>query len=382
MSTGRAANRTPRISVSTRNKLALWTLAAGHCEYAGCNEMLLGDILSGKETLNKAYIAHIVGAKGPRHDPERSARLENDLGNLMLLCDRCHRLIDREDVEGHPESRLLDMKRAHEERIRIVTGIHAERGTHVLHYAARIGEHDAPVSEALSKQALLPDRYPLEAPINLALSGADYRDCEADYWKLQVDTLRSQFERRIGERLRAGVVRHLSVFAIAPQPLLIELGSLLCDIADVDIRQISREPRGWAWREMHPPVELTQRRSGNAASSVIGLNLGVSAHIDDARIRAVLGDDCAIWAIEAAVPGNDVLGRQSCLQGFRDLMRKTYAQISTQHGRSAHIHIFPALPVAMAVEVGRVWMPKADPPLHLYDEQRGAGFRLLHSIGG
>ena len=34
------------------------------------------------------------------------------------------------------------------------------------------------------------------------------------------------------------------------------------------------------------------------------------------------------------------------------------------------INLFPALPVSAAVEVGRVWMPKADLPLIVYDQNR------------
>jgi hypothetical protein len=42
----------------------------------------------------------------------------------------------------------------------------------------------------------------------------------------------------------------------------------------------------------------------------------------------------------------------------------------------------PLLPVSAAVEVGRVWMPKADLPLVVYDQNRAVnGFRQALSIG-
>ena len=108
---GRAAVR-----VSEKNRLILWTRAGGNCQYSGCNKPLLGDIISGAEKLNTSYIAHIVAAApdGPRGDPVRSHALADDINNLMLLCDVHHRLIDREEVVGHPEARLLEMKTAHE----------------------------------------------------------------------------------------------------------------------------------------------------------------------------------------------------------------------------------------------------------------------------
>jgi allophanate hydrolase subunit 2 len=36
------------------------------------------------------------------------------------------------------------------------------------------------------------------------------------------------------------------------------------------------------------------------------------------------------------------------------------------------------MPVATAIEMGRVWMPKADMPMHLYDENTSiGGFRKV-----
>ena len=41
-----------------------------------------------------------------------------------------------------------------------------------------------------------------------------------------------------------------------------------------------------------------------------------------------------------------------------------------RHGLT-ELHVFPVMPVAAAVEFGRVWMPKADMPLTIYDQNKG-----------
>jgi hypothetical protein len=38
------------------------------------------------------------------------------------------------------------------------------------------------------------------------------------------------------------------------------------------------------------------------------------------------------------------------------------------------------VPVSIAVELGRVWMPKADLPLIVYDETPGRGFVPRHEV--
>jgi len=110
-------------------------LAAGRCEYNGCNEKLYEDPLT-KFIFNQSYLAHIVADKpsGPRGDATLSNLLKADISNLMLLCDRHHRLIDKEDVAGHPVERLTEMKRKHEERIDRLTTLKDVKRSNVVLY--------------------------------------------------------------------------------------------------------------------------------------------------------------------------------------------------------------------------------------------------------
>lgn len=98
-----------KTSIPEKIKTQLWTLSAGRCEYRGCNKPLWKDELS-MAKMNNAYIAHIVAdsTDGPRGDAKRSPLLAKSFSNLMLMCDAHHRLIDKEDVDGHPESLLID----------------------------------------------------------------------------------------------------------------------------------------------------------------------------------------------------------------------------------------------------------------------------------
>ena len=43
-------------------------------------------------------------------------------------------------------------------------------------------------------------------------------------------------------------------------------------------------------------------------------------------------------------------------------------KIKSTHGHNTTLHIFPAVPVSVAIEIGRTWMPKADMAMVLYDE--------------
>ena len=113
----------------------------------------------------------------------------------------------------------------------------------------------------------------------------------------------------------------------------------------------------------------------------MALKLAVSATVTDERIHAVLGLDVPIWSLTSDPVGNDVMRHAADLGEFRRLMRKVYDDIKAHHGERARIHVFPAIPVSMAIELGRVRMPKSDLPLTVYDNIREKGFVRRLDIG-
>ncbi len=167
--------------IPQKTKTALWVRAAGRCQYRGCNEDLVGDLVAGREDGTFGFIAHIVGDKpnGPRGHPTRSAELADDIRNLMLLCGRHHKQIDVDGKDQHDEDLLLSMKHEHEERIAILTGIDRSRGSHVVRFLANIGKNESLVAKQDIFDAMRPERFPATAQtIDLEMSGVTFQDHE------------------------------------------------------------------------------------------------------------------------------------------------------------------------------------------------------------
>jgi hypothetical protein len=366
--------RSSAVTATTRN--VLWGRAAGRCQYDCCNTPLIGDLISGVEDRQFGSVAHIVAETptGPRGDVVRSPLLANDVANLMLLCHVHHKLIDIVAVEAHPEQRLLAMKAEQEARIEIVTGITTDRASHVVRFGAQIGRHESPMTYDAIGTAMLPEYYPAEGRqlIDLEMLGCTLRDDDPAYWAFHRQNLERQFATKVGERLERRAVRHLSVFALAPQPLLILLGRLLGDITPCLVHQLQREPQTWRWKNDTPRIEFRTRRPETSAGSP-ALVLGLSATIVDDRVHKAIGSTASIWAIEAVAPHNDILKRVDDVVEFRRRLRTTLDQIKAVHGQDTPLHVFPALPVSAAVEVGRVVMPKADMAMFIYDQSRDRG---------
>lgn len=378
-----AANKekkTPRKPLPRKVENVVWARAAGRCQYAGCNKLLIGDQISGARNANAAYIGHIVAdsESGPRGDPIRSPLLAKDPDNLMLVCDTHHRVFDREMVAEHPEDVLVGMKQRHEARIRTVTEIEDNRGAHVIRYAARIGTNESPVAKDAVKWSMIPNSYPLDDGwIDLDLVTLDLPDHEPEFWRVH---LRNGFAEKVRGRMERQEIRLLEVFALGPIPLLFELGRLISDIATAEVRQLLRDPKGWKWDPRDDGVEYDVLRPNNAGGPV-ALKLELSAEIADDRIRSAIGPDAAIWSIAAVGAHNDIMRRPEDLAAFAKLFRKTLDDIKVAHGEDVVVDVFPAVPVSVAVEAGRAWQPKAHPTLRIHDQNRKlGGFILAHQL--
>jgi len=354
----------------------LWGRAAGRCEFAGCNQPLWKSPVT-QEQVNIAQNAHIYSFSddGPRGNADIASDELNELANLMLVCHQCHRKIDKEKDGGRYTAQLLqEMKGQHERRIEVVTGIDADRRSHVVLYGANVGDHSSPLSLNATAACLFPERYPADdKPIELGMINSMLVDRDQDYWRAERRQLARTFASRVKDRLATGEIEHLSVFALAPQPLLVLLGSLLTDIPQVDVFQLRREPQGWGWEPDGDPAgfELTEPAviAGQPA-----LVLSLSATVTEERISAAVGPEATLWRVKVPEPHNDFLRSRRQVREFRQLLRRAFDRIKAKHGQDAALHVFPAMPVALAVELGRVHMPKADLTLHIYDQQRDQGF--------
>lgn len=369
--------------IPAKTQIQLWALAAGRCEFAGCNKFLVGDLIAGKEDGKYGFIAHIVAdsANGPRGDEVRSPLLARELSNLILMCPIHHKEIDVDHAEDYSEEVLIAMKREHEQRIETVTDMEADRAAHVLRFAATIGQMDSLVSSKAIFAAMPPDRHPADRrTIDIELN-SEVKDDDPEFWEMQSKHLRVQFARKVKERIEQKEIEQLSVFALAPQPLLIELGTLLGDIMPVTVHQKYREPSTWKWQLHQPAISFRIGEYSGEKNVPVALKLAISAIVDDRRIRDVLGHNAAIWSIAADEPHNDIMRRHDDLGVYKTHLRRMVDRIKAHHGEQAVINVFPVMPASLAVETGRARMPKADLPLLIYDKLHDKGFVPTLKIG-
>ena len=363
-------------SLDRKVERELWARSAGRCELKGRNQVLYLSPVT-QERVNIAQLAHIYsfspgGPRGRGPFGKDSAGL-NSTQNLMVVCYACHKKIDQ-DKEGtrYPADLLRAWKEEHETRIRIVSGIAPENRSHVLLYGSRIGDEFAPVELDAAAAAMFPTWFPAdERPLNLSMA-CSHNDSTADFFATESVHLRREFERQVRDRAEEAKPNHFSVFALASQPLLILLGSMLTDKVPAVVYQLHREPRTWKWQP-HPDGFRFTTTAPSDRSGMPVLVLSLSAKIRPERFNTVLKSPLSVWEITIDSPHNDFLRSETQVVMFREAVRRCLSAIGAAYPRLKELPIFPAMPVACAVELGRVRMPKADCPWHIYDQNHKAG---------
>lgn len=363
----------------------LWARAAGRCEFHGCNRILFKSPVT-QETVNISEKAHVYSfsKQGPRGWGPFAKNEEglNDVGNLLLVCHDCHEKIDRQKDGGrYVAELLLRWKMEHERRIAVVTGVDPIKKTHVVLYGANVGNETSVFSPGDAEWALFPHWYPAdEKPICLAMTW-EGRDDEKAYWSTEEQNLRQGFERKIRPLVEEG--NHFSIFALAPMPLLIRLGTLFTDKTPAQVYQRHREPeQTWEWRPDPTVINYVVTEPSTFVHPP-ALIIALSSVVAHERVTTVLGSDVSIWELTIDEPRNDFLKSRDQLSQFREIVRKLMVHISSKHGHNTPLAIFPAMPVAAAVDLGRVRMPKAEMPWVIYDHNNRVGaFVKAMQIGG
>lgn len=357
----------------------LWARAAGRCEFRGCNKLLYFDGTTKKRS-NLGKVSHIVAwsPDGPRGDPVRSAELAIDIDNLILTCQEHGKVIDDNDKVGTYTVEVLSTyKREHEQRVRTMTGIDAESQTHVLIVQAAIDGQRINISEKAVYRALT-DMYPAnEHAYRVDLTALALPETDPQSWAPLAKTLGAEVERQLRVGSRGAHPKHLSVFAMAPIPLLVYLGWILGDENAVDLYQKHRGGQGWNWvDEPSPPNALYEQRGLRECPGAgdVAFAVSVTGDVEQRAIDAVVGSDCAVYEIRASSPGPDFLISRDRLEYFGYEYRKLMARIRQHHGASCHVHLFAAAPAPVAVLCGQSLLRKADPPVTVYEYNKGSGF--------
>lgn len=370
------------VTRSIKDKTQLYVYAGGRCEFDGCNKYLLSHPLTHKE-INLGQMAHIVAFSeaGPRGNVEDRPVDINNADNLMLLCHQCHKLID-DNPDEYSRETLVNYKKAHEERIFWLTSAAPDRQTSVVVLRSKIGGQTVRLSQAEIHEAISP-RYPASRS-GTEIDLTKISDEGDEFYLVAAKEIKRQIERILADVLEDEKTNHISLFALAPMPLLVLVGNLLGNKIPTDLFQRHRDAEDWTWKTDGKTVEykFEQISEGTDDEKVI-LILSLSGKIHLDKLPPQIVKDANIYEItlDNAAPNPNFLRQSQDLMAFKDTYQMALRELGSRHGKIDKIHLFPAVPAPIAVLCGRELMPKVDPVLVIYDDdKRVGGFQKILEV--
>jgi 5-methylcytosine-specific restriction endonuclease McrA len=354
-------------------RTAVWARAAGCC--VRCHRNLVGSGSTFLHSVLMAELAHNVGATGSAGSPRALAEeVENREAeeNLLLLCHECHRTVDNPDHAAYFTVDVLRrMKQEHEARVRAAATSGGMPQTAALRVGGLVRGAMSMASQRQTADALLSDGYlgqvegRWQGDFLAEIKGSPSRP---SYWAAAQDEINDALSL-VEQAVSGGRVDHLSVFAIAPVPLLVYLGSRLDDKTDTRLYQKHRDgDQGWRWDSAAParefdtavPAEVSPR-----ADAVLAVSL--TASIDKGNLPEAL-QDLPYFEIRPSDAnfGPGVISHPDTLRNFAAVWRDLLAAVEGKCPGSTRWHLIAACPVTAAVEAGRSFMRGAHPPVSVY----------------
>jgi hypothetical protein len=129
------------MGIGLKTHKLLWGRSGNKCAFEDCRHELIADET---ETDDESIIgdeAHIVArsAEGPRGASALTEEERDKYDNLILLCRKHHKIID-DQYNFHTVEKLLDLKKKHEEWVKVSLTIDTDTNKEELVYATYIDE--------------------------------------------------------------------------------------------------------------------------------------------------------------------------------------------------------------------------------------------------
>jgi len=373
------------IKDSVRN--ALWARTAGRCTF--CNRRLLGDQRTYLHSVLLAELAHnvgaIAGAGSPRSATNRDVDDTEAEENLLLLCHDCHKIIDNPDHVGFfPPEKLRDIKESFERRIEMVTDDGGLTRTAALRVGCLIRGSFAMASRREVGETLLAANYlglvetrrsgDFACRISGSVEGRGFWDAGQQ----SIDDVLAQVQQAVD----SGDVEHISVFAIAPVPLLVYLGWHLDDKTPTRLFQKHRDQFiGWSWREQSDPAdfEIVASQQDESAEDVI-LICALTSEVNQAALPSEVSGlpTIEVRPIDSQA-GPILISNERSLTNFAKQWREALALAEAHFPNARRWHLIASAPVTAAIEAGRAVVRDIHPPVTIY-ERMNAGYEAVITI--
>ena len=150
------------------------------------------------------------------------------------------------------------------------------------------------------------------------------------------------------------------------------------------IFQRHRDTGDWIWKTSGEKVghRFKTVREGKDKAKV-ALLLSLSGSLGLEKLPPVIGQDFYVYEITVAkgIPTPIYLRLKEDLDNFQEIYQQSLRIIESNHPALKEIHLFPAVPAPVAFYCGHDLLPKTDPALLIYDnDKKNGGFKYIFEV--
>jgi hypothetical protein len=374
------------------------------CQFAGCGKDLKRESLSGTGG-NFSYFAHIIASspKGPRGDKLLSGERADDINNIMLMCDECHRRIDRVDPDRftvdilrqmrqdsiNEVKRLLDTLRYEDVLPIVLMG-------NITAQSPRFNQRDA--EEAMWTRRV---RMAASGPERYFYNGGHLHNPHAaHYWGALFESLKDDIpllRKRLNGTLRPdGNAMPLAVFPLHCTSMLVLAGRLIGESSRIVLFQFDRDRSPhlpgaqWAFNEgTSAPAEskyCLRELSPQVDSEEACLFVSLTFKVEPSRIPATLyeSNKFAVGALEvtATDPASlspNIIGHPSDLDLLSQVLQAAVQRLQ-DNWKAKKVHLFIGAPASASFKLGQKLQARNHAAVVVYESLPGSGTQYLPTI--
>lgn len=384
---GREGDVTPAI----REELTY--LAGWRCQFTGCGRDLKSHAATGTRG-RFSYFAHIVAASedGPRGDAVLSKLWASEPKNFMLLCDECHRLIDKVNPAKYTVEVLQHMREDSIAEVKRLLDSLQHKPAEVIAIVGNIAGQPAQFSmdeahEALWGQGLRCTEMKVS---RYFYPGGQHHDVHSPgYWTSLFQQMKQDMPllQTLLDGTRSGAARpRLAVFPLHSTSVLLLAGRVLGDNDGTHLFQPHRNKVGagtrWAWAKGGMPVaaldkfKLEELHPHAAGQDEAVLVVALTSDIVASRMPAACarGDELLLPALRITGPTFD----KDCMQHPQDLQLVALAVDAAMRRlqddwKVRRVHLFVSAPTTAALLVGQKMQARHHADFICYEALPGAG---------
>lgn len=362
---------------SAKTKTTVWQDSHGRCMFTGCGEKLNNDSLSGT-TGNYAYLAHNVASSenGARGITLLSGKLSDDPNNVLLLCDKHHRLIDKVASSDYSASILSKMRQDF-----CITADSLLDGLKYLPipvYAVLWpvnSQRVSPPSNIQISNSLSRIKRRIHEQLNILSDNEDLLvDAPEIMWKSMPNIIESAANKILQQTKSLGY--NAALFGFGPSSALIGLGAMLGNKNSITPMLRNRGESSWSWPDSNFDSDffeiegLEELKKGS--DFVINFSLTAEPDILLSASESISKLNSAQIITIRAKPermGNAVIANPEDGKLFSAKTQSLFHKLKSELG-AERIHLFSCASNAASVFIGQAY-DVHHPELIVYDFDNG-----------